>query len=248
MQGESKVKSLTKAMRVLECFSVNKPELGVTEIAQMTGLPKSTVHNILSTFTDMGYVCLNEANGRYFLGLRLLHFGYIVNTHLGLRSAFLPYLQKIVSQTGETTYLGIPHGSDVLYIESTSANGPGAMRNILGERAPMYCTGLGKAMLAWLPDSEARFGPLNVRFTERTITDRGQLAAELERVRARGYSIDNMEHEHGVKCVAVPIFSHAHELIAAVSVSAPSLRMGNETIERYAELMKEILQPLQNTL
>lgn len=244
--NESKVKSLVKAVKVLECFSVEHAELGVTEIAQMTGYHKSTVHNILSTFCDMGYTKFNNDNSKYYLGLKLLHFSYIINTHLGLRNMFIPYMQQIADMVDETIYLGIPVDSEVLYIES-SAPHKGAARNILGERAPMYCTGLGKVMLAFLPDAMSRVTEMH-RFTDYTITDRDTLFSQLQEIRQRGWALDNMEHEFGVKCVAVPILDHADNIVAALSVSAPSLRMTEERINEILQIMHSVLKPIQNLL
>lgn len=243
-----KVKSLVKAMNLLECFTFEKPELGVSEIANMLNLPKSTVHNIASTFKVMGYVDINPENSKYFLGTKLLHFSYIINSHLGMQKLFLPSLQKISDMVGETVYLGIPHGKEVLYIESLAPMGVSLVRNILGERASMYCTGLGKAMLAFLPNKLELIENFKYKkFTENTITDKEVLLDHLKVVQQRGYSIDNMEHEFGIKCVAVPIFGHDGQVIAAVSVSAPSLRMDNDNMIKYAKIIRDELEPLQHT-
>jgi len=244
--NDFKVKSLAKAMNILECFTSEHPELGVTDIAKMTGLHKSSVHNMISTFCDMGYVSFNPDNSRYYLGLRLLHFGYIINTHLGIRNIFLPYMQKIANTVLENAYLGIPDGSNVLYIEAMAPHGAPA-RNILGERAPLYCTGLGKAMLAHLPDYDNRIPEMKA-FTDNTISSRETLLADLEQTRLRGYAVDNMEHEYGVKCVALPIFGHTGEVIAAISVSAPSLRMSAEAVESIVHSMTALLAPIQRVL
>ena len=241
--SDFKVKSLAKAMKILECFTSERPELGITEIAHMTGLHKSSIHNMISTFCDMGYVSFNPDNSRYYLGLRLLHFGYIINTHLGIRNMFLPYLQKIANAVLESAYLGIPDGPNVLYIEAMAPHGTPA-RNILGERAPLYCTGLGKAMLAHLPDYDSRI-PKMEAFTDNTITDREILLADMAQIRLCGYAIDNMEHEYGVKCIAVPIFGHTGDVIAAISVSAPSLRMDADKVKSIPNIMNELLAPIQ---
>lgn len=250
MEAEYKVKSLAKAMRVLECFSTQRPELGITEIASMLGLHKSTVHNIVTTLVSMGYLTQNMDTERYYLGLRLLHFGYIINNHMGIREFFLPYMKEITRTVGETVYLGIPHERDVLYIECVHAHANVGVRNILGERASMHCTGLGKAMLAFLPESNRKnyvSFPMR-RFTENTITDPDALLHDLEHTRARGYSIDNMEHEHGIICIGVPVFGVRDNVVAALSISAPSLRLDSEIIERNAAAIQEILAPAQHQL
>lgn len=246
----SKVKSLAKALHVLDCFSNDKPELGVTEIAKMLDLQKSTVHNIVSTYKDLGYLQQNPETGKYQLGVKLLQFSYIINNHMGLRKFFLPYLQEIANKVNETVYLGIPHGGDVLYIENQAPFNSVSTRNILGEHAPMYCTGLGKVMLAFLSDAEreeALDRPLTP-FTENTITTREALFAELEEIRRRGYAVDNMEHEYGVVCLALPVFGAGGRIVAAVSASAPSLRLTPDVIKQNAVTMREILAPAQHML
>lgn len=247
-QEAMKVKSLAKAMRVLECFSMEKPELGITEIAVLLGVNKSTVHNIVSTFESMGYLAQNRETGKYYLGLNLLHFSYIINNHIGFRKFFLPYMKEIARQSNETVYLGIPHEKEVLYIECLLPHAAPGARNILGERAQMHCTGLGKAMLAFQPEAKRLAytkTPLT-RYTENTITDPDALHADLACTRARGYSIDNMEHEYGIICIGVPVLGNDGTVVAAISISAPSLRLDEDVIARNAGIMREILAPVQN--
>jgi len=250
MKEEYKVKSLAKAMKVLECFSNDQPELGITEIAEMVKLQKSTVHNIVSTFRELGYLSCNKDNSKYYLGVKLLQFSYIINNHLGFRNFFLPYMRQIADELKEVVYLGIPNEGDVLYIETQFPHGSVAVRNILGERAPMYCTGLGKAMLAYLPVSEQeKYASRKLKkFTENTITTKEALLRDLEQVRLRGYSIDNMEHEYGITCIGVPVFGHDKQVVAALSISAPSLRFDDATVAKNAKRMKEILEPAQYIL
>ncbi len=244
MEKEYPVKSLAKAIQVLECFTLQEPELGVTEISQRLGMLKTTVYNILSTFAMLGYVVQNPKTEKYYLGTKILHLGYIVNNHMGLREMFLPYLERIAKACGEVCYFGIPQDGQVLYIESVYPPGQARLRNILGERASMHCTGLGKAMLAYMerPDMELP------RYTPQTICDPTALDAELAAVRERGYAVDNMEHEIGIKCVACPIFGADGRVVAAVSVSGPSMRFDDDTVSRHAQTLMQILSPIQKCL
>ena len=246
----AKVSSLVKAIKVLECFSMKNPELGVTEIAKQLGLQKSTVHNILSTFETMGYLIQNPTTGKYSLGVRLLQFSYIINNQMGYQKFFLPYMEIIAEKVHETVFLAIPHGNEVLYLESKQPHNTMGDRKILGEHAPMYCTGLGKALLAFMsPEEQLKHIPDTfVQFTENTLTSKEDLLEDLRRIRERGYSIDNMEHEYGVVCVALPIFGHDGFPVAAISISGPSLRLQKEAIVQAAANMKEILSPTQYVL
>ena len=249
MEEEYKVKSLSKAMSVLECFLCNKAELGITEISQKLHVQKATIYNIVDTFLNLGYLVQNRETKKYSLSVKLLRYAYIINDHLGFRNFFLPYMDQIVNETNENVYLGIPHGSDVLYIEFRSPEGR-SKRSILGERAPMYCTGLGKALMAFLPEDEIKeyaSQPL-VKFTETTITSKQKLLRELAGIREQGYAIDNMEHEHGVICIGMPVFGSDGRVIAALSSAAPSLRFDQKTIAENVLIMRRVLAPAQNVL
>lgn len=250
MEQECTVKSLARALKVLECFSIQQPELGVTEIAKKLGMQKSTICNILSTFQQCGYVVQNAQTNKYHLGTKILHLSYIVNHHLGLRDIFLPYLHQIAAETHEVCYFAILNNSEALYIEAAYPSSTQQTRNILGERAPLYCTGLGKAMLAFMPPEEAEqviCGELK-SYTNFTLCDPQLLRNELEEIRQMGYAVDNMEHEFGVRCVAVPVFGASGDVTAAVSVSGPSPRFDRTTIVRHAEVISRIIQPLQRCL
>ena len=245
MEADIKVKSLVKAIQVLECFTTEKPTLGISEMAAMLGYNKATVYNIVSTFAALGYLEQNPDTQKYSLGLKFLHFSYIITSHIRLSTAMEPYLQKIADATQETVYFGIHHENRVLYLE-TRTPGEQFQRPILGEKAPMYCTGLGKCLLAfgkdsYLDDISEPFPP----YTVNTITRKEKLLEELEEIRKRGYSTDNMEHEFGISCVAVPLFGLSGEIIGAVSVSGPSLRFTAQTIPVIYATMSGILEEVQ---
>ncbi len=249
MDEKYAVKSLIKAIRVLECFSVQTPELGVSEIAKMLQLQKSSVFNILSTFESCGYVKQNPQSGKYRLGLKVLHLGYIVNHHMGLRDIFLPYMTEIAAKTQEACYFAIPDNYEVLYIEAVYPNGQ-QTRNLLGERAPLYCTGLGKAMLAHMPpaDQEHVLSLPMKAYTQFTICDPEALKEQLLEIREQGYSVDDMEHEFGIRCISVPIFGADGQVKAAVSVSGPSVRFNHAKLHTYAQILKQTMEPLQHCL
>lgn len=243
--SDIKVKSLVKAIRVLECYTSEKPHLGVSEISEMTGYNKATVYNIASTLAALGYLNQDPETQKYSLGLKFLHFSYIINSNITLSTAMEPYLQRIADITQETVFLGMPYEDKVLYLDTKTPTGQ-FQRTILGEKAPMYCTGLGKCFLAYMPQSKIPQLPDTFpAFTVNTITTKECLMKELEKVREKGYAVDNMEHEFGVSCVAVPLFGQTHEILAAVSVSGPSLRFDTGKIEMIHFSMKQILEEVQ---
>lgn len=250
MSSEIKVTSLKKAINVLNCFT-KKQKLGVTEISEQLGLYKSNVHNILTTFVAMGYLEQDEEAGKYKLGIGIFNLSRALGDSFSITKIAAPYMQEIANQTKERVYLGIPHLDEVIYLEAMYPTGEmSLMRSLLGERAKMYCTGIGKAMMAYLPEGkieEYSHKPLE-SYTEHTITEPDKLKQELAQIRRQGYAMDRMEHEFGIKCVAVPIFNHSRELAGAMSVSGPSLRFTEERIEELLPLLKENVQKIEGKI
>lgn len=242
--GEIKVKSLQKALTILNCF-VKKSRLGVTEISEMLDLNKSNVHNILSTFQAMDYLEQDEETGKYQLGVGIYELCQSVGDNFNIRKVMMPFMQEIADAANEVVYLAVPREDEMVYLEAMHPmESYNLMRAVLGEHAKMYCTGIGKAVLAYLPDDviENYISRELVSYTEHTITDKEILRRELKEIRQRGYSIDNMEHEFGVKCVGMPIFNRRGELVAAISVSGPSLRFSGERIEYIVKIMRDSLE------
>ncbi len=239
-----KVNSLKKAIDVLNCFTC-KPKLGVTEISMKLGLNKSNVHNILTTFEAMEYLERDTETGKYQLGLGIFTLSRALGDSFSITKVAQPYMQEMANQTKERVYLGIPHEDEVVYLEACyPADKMSLMRSLLGERANMYCTGIGKAMLAFLPEEkieEYSSRPLKA-FTENTITDAEELKKELANIRRNGYAMDKMEHEFGITCIGAPIFDKEGNVCAAVSISGPSLRFTAERIPELYRLLKESIQ------
>lgn len=249
-EAEVKVKSLQKALEILNCFT-KKSSCGVTEISEQLDLNKSNVHNILTTFKAMGYLDQDDESGRYKLGLSVYSLCYSLGQNLSIGSVAAPYLQELADMAGERVYLAIPHEQEIIYVTSaypkTSID---LMRPIMGEHAQMHCTGLGKAMLAYLPEEKQRaYAARKLEaYTDYTITDGDALLKELREIRQRGYAIDNMEHEFGVKCVAVPVLGRNGQVVAGVSISGPSLRFYDERIQSLAKELQNKIRELQNIL
>jgi DNA-binding IclR family transcriptional regulator len=237
MHHEPKVKSLAKALSILECFTLQKPELGLTEISNQLGLYKSNVHNIVSTFEQKGYIERNEQNNKYHLGFKILELSYIINSNLGIHKVVTPFMQTLSDEVKETVYFAVPKDGKIIYLDGAYPASSYVVRAMEGESAEMYCTSLGKVILAFLPPPEAAraLGRQSMKsYTTNTITDIAALALELDRIRQQGYSIDRMEHEHGICCVGVPVFDHNGKLVGAMSISGPSPRFGDGIIKDYA--------------
>ena len=249
-EHEVKVKSLQKALEILNCF-INKSRLGVTEISEMLDLNKSNVHNILSTFKSMNYLEKDEESGKYSLGIGVFELCQSAGDRFSIRNIVMPFMLEIADTTGEMVFLAVPLEDDVIYLEAIfPVESFNLMRVILGERERKICTGIGKEMMAYLPDGirEEYITRDLPAYTEYTITDKDKLREELQKTKLRGYAVDNMEHEFGVKCVAMPIFNRRGNIEAAISVSGPSLRFSTERIEEIAAVMNTYAKKIQESL
>lgn len=238
----AKVKSLAKSLTILSCFTTQEPVLGVTELAERMGLAKSNVHNILATFACMGYL-QRLPDGRYTLGLKMLEYAFTINQHLGYPNAVYDILVDTAGKTDEIVYFGLPYGTDVLYLyvaHPVKRLGVLPYRDILGETAPFYCTGIGKAILAHLPEEEweDRIPQQLRRYQPNTPHSREAILDELRITRRRGYAIDNCERDPNVRCVGVPVYNSFGKLVAGISTSGPAMTMSDGKLVECAGILQ----------
>lgn len=246
---EPKVKSLLKAMNLLDTFTQPPYEYGVSDLARKFNYPKSTVHNIFSTFTMYGLLKYDEATQKYRLGNKAAELGNSFRKSNSMLSIMRPFLTQISEFSKETVFLATVSNNEVLYIDASySPYSTGG--EVIGIRAPLYCTGIGKALLSCMDEDTINHilsKPMK-QFTPDTKTTPKELWDEINFIRKNGYSIDNMEHEFGVKCVAVPLLNENGELKGAISISGPSLRFPAATIKEYAKYLKEIASEVKHIL
>lgn len=232
-------------MALLRTFGPPHPELGITELAQRLHLHKSTVHRILATLQRDGFVAQDPASGKYRLGLRLFELGSLVVNTMEIRRVARPYLEEIHAMCGETVHLAILDEGDVVYIDKIESTRRVRMYSEVGRRAPAHSTGLGKVLLAWLPD-QALNAVLERKglaaFTGRTITSAKEPREHLAQIRKQGYAVDSGEHEDLVRCAAAPIYDHRSHVIAAVSIAAVGVET---TSHRFADFIKLISEKAQ---
>lgn len=251
MTRENMVKSVSRALDIITMLSLKKGGLGVTEIANNIDINKSSVYRILSTLVQYGYVEQDEETGRYKLGYKFLEISSKLLESIDLRGEARPFLQELESETNEVIHLVVYDQGEVVYIEKLEGNETLRMHSKVGKRAPMHCTSVGKAILAQLPDNviegiiERKGMPVH---TIHTITDKEVLMKELEQVRVRGYALDLEENEIGITCIAVPIFDHTGNVVSAVSISGPTLRMTEERLEQLHKRMITIGKQISERL
>ena len=234
-----KVKSLYKALILLDYFAGDKTEWGITELSKESGVLKTTVYNILSTYEAYGILEHDLKTNKYKLGYKILELSNQLYRNNDIRLMIRPIMEELEKETGENIYLAKLYQNEVIYLEALFSMGGISGRNIVGIKAPAYCTGIGKAQLAFQPEEviDDIIAEGLTPYTDTTITNGEELKKELELIRKRGYAVDNMEHEYGVRCVAAPIYDYEGNVIAACSISGPSLRFTKEKEEKYAQLL-----------
>ena len=239
------VGAVERAIDVLEAF-VDAPELGTNEIARRTGLNASTVSRLLATLAAAGLVDHSEETGRYRLGSRLMVYGNLVHSRLDIRQALRPLLAQLAVRTGETTTLSAPSSPDAVTIDFVQA--PGSVVSVaeLGRPSVAHATAAGKVGLAF-GEAELPSGRL-IRFTERTITDRKRLAAELDSVRRDGFATAEREREPDLNAIAAPVFGLGGVLAAILGVQGPASRFHSRAMDTAVAELRSISLAMSHAL
>ena len=226
------VDAAAKALELLSVFSFREPRLSLADLAKRTGIPRATAFRLLSTLEQSGF--LAKEHGAYQLGIKCFVLGNIVAGGLDLRETAHPHLVALRDATRETTQIAILDHWQVVYLERMLSPLPvGFMRSRAGAILPAYCTGLGKMLLAFMPEDDVAAWAATQRFpaiTPHTITSGKRLLKELRVIRERGYGLDDEEREKGVCCIAAPVLNHTGEVVASISVAGPKQRMPKELV------------------
>lgn len=232
------VQSVVRAAEILECFDDKLAELGISDIALKLHLSKSTIYGLVNTLVAHGYLEQNQDTKRYRLGIKLFELGNLVLKRMDLRNEAKPYCEQLVQKHNATVHLAARYEDEVVYVDKVDAPGTVIIYSQTGKRAPLYCTGVGKAVLAFLDDDTIRRYMDRIEFrkyTESTITRPNELFYELQGIRTLGYAVDNEEIENGLRCIAAPIINHKNLPVGAISVSTSVARMPLDRIEVVAK-------------
>ena len=243
------VKSVSKAIHILSCFTPAQPELSLVEISSKLKLPKSTALNLLRTLETYGYVIRTYPSMNYRLGYTIMQLNYCTQMSMPIVRIALPFLEDLQVKTGKTIYLTTHINGKILYLEVAHEHRRMFAYSISGKTLPMHCTGCGKSMLAYMPEQQLNeiidtYGL--PAFTPYTITSKDALYQELDQIRRCGYSIDHEEETLGVKCIAVPIRNAQGYPTAAVSISGTAISMPDEQLLQYADLLISTCHALSN--
>src|ERR1700685_4165380 len=248
--GVYKLQALDRAFAVLDLLSSSSAPMGLAEIAAALELHKSTAHRFLMVL-ERHRIVERTPVGKFRLGLRLCDFGSRAIEQFDLRERAQLHLKTLVAEVEETAHLCVMEKTHMVYIDKQEPERSIRMISRVGASSPIYCTAVGKAILATMPRArvEEMLPQLDTRrFTRRTITSREALLEELERTKRRGYAVDDEEREEGVRCAGVAILNARGEAIAALSVSGPSFRMTMQKIPRIVCELMTCAQGIQQDL
>lgn len=240
-----------KLFQVIEALADNGP-MGIMDLSSSLGFHKSTTHRLVTSLQFMGYIRQEEESLKYMLSFKFLEIGSKILDQTNVASLIHPSLRKLSEQTGETVHLVRREGTEAVYIDKAESK-VGSIRMVsrVGNRVPLYCSGVGKALLAELDDEEVRavWDASEVkRLTAYTITSFEELMERVEMVRKNGYAIDNEENEEGVRCIAVCLKDYHKEPVYALSISAPVSRMSDERLQELKEAVLDFKDSTAKTL
>ena len=235
------ITALQRGLRLLQLFSESSRGLTAKQVAALSRLPVSTVHRFLVNLERAGFLNCG-GDGVYHLGIACFAIGQRALDQFDVRRLSLPYLQELNRRTRETIHLTVRHGLTAVYVEKLDSSEPLRIHSRIGAAVPLYCTAVGKVMLAYAPqddrDNVLRHLELK-RLTPNTVGSLQELEAELYRVRKNGYASDLEEHELHIRCIAAPIWDHTGGVHASLSITAPAVRMPASRLRQLAPLIQE---------
>lgn len=240
LQGDGTV---GKALDVLDMVASQGRPVRFSELLEKSPYPKATLYRFLQTLTHQGMLQVDPETGAYTPGMRLVRLAHAAWAQSSLAPIARPWIDSLAAATGETVHLAQLDGGQVLYVDKRNATRPVDMFAQAGKVGPAYCTGVGKAMLAFLPEAERENAIARQSFyrhTAHTLGSPEALRAELAEIRIQGHAFDREEHEPGIICCAVPILSRAGRVLGAVSVTSTTARSSLSSLEGEADHIKDI--------
>ncbi|MEK5272142.1 IclR family transcriptional regulator [Aeribacillus sp. FSL K6-8394] len=252
-QNKKRISSVENALKILKSFSMDEPELGVSEIAEKLNIGKSTAHRLLTSLASEGFVYKDINTNHYSLGASILTLTSIVSSQLKILNEATPVLNVLTEETGENSHISILEGTEIIYLQKIECTYPSKKEYThIGRRNPVYCTSPGQAILAF-EDEEViekicsqpfkKYGP-------NTITSPEQLKEKLLKIKKEGYAVCNQEFQKGIIGIGAPIFNEHNKVVAAVNITGSTKRINSINIkqlikkvvnagERISELIKQ---------
>ncbi|WP_148861393.1 IclR family transcriptional regulator [Marinobacter fonticola] len=243
--------SIDKAIQVLEAVCDSAEPVRFTDLVTRLKLPKSTAHRLLTTLLEQGLVRYDRIEQRYSPGYRLLTLAQRTWAGMDIPRAAKDYMQRLLQQAGETVHLAVVDGNEIIYVDKLESPKTVRLYSAVGKRGPMYCTGVGKAILAYLSQErqdEVIAQTTFQRHTAHTLSDARALRQALADIRVRGCALDMEEHEEGIRCVAAPIFNFRGDVVASISVTSVASRMTNTRLQDLQPVVLDIARSISREL
>lgn len=248
----SNVQSIERAFKLLDTLSEYPDGIQITRLSEKVGLSKSTVHRLLATLINMNYVLKDPESEKYKLSYRIIYLSRNLINNMDIIPIAKPFLEALSEDVNETIHLCIEDMGEVMYVDKIESSQTIRMFSRVGSRAPMYCTGVGKVLLSGMNSEEYQriiektdF----IRRTPNTITSKSQLNEVIDLIRQRGYGLDDIENEEGIRCIAAPIIDSQGKIIASFSISGPTTRMTMDRVNtELATKVKETSMQISRQL
>lgn len=245
------VKSAKRSLDILQLLTTREAALTFSQIGEELGLPRSSLHGLLATLVDSGWIAYDAGTRRYWLGIRTLEAGNAYLRAQDLPNRALPLMEGIRDALDETVQLSVLDGRFNVYVAKVDGRQPLALASAVGRRLPAHATGVGKVLLAGLPPAaldRLLDGVDLERYTAHTLVDQAALSRRLDRIRRDGYGTDDEEYTAGLRCVAVPVCDHHGEVVAAMSVSVPAFRFDRRRSAQALALLRDAAGRLSGAL
>lgn len=236
------VPAVTRALDILELF-LDRPTLSAPEITERLQLPRTTVHELVTTLAERAYLIpVPGQPTRYRLGMRLFQLGSVFADRLDLAHEAREAAQRVAAECDETVHVAVLDGTDVVYIAKADSTHPVRMVSAVGRRLPAHCTGVGKMLLSGLStDALDTAYPLDRELpamTDHSVASPVRLRAHLDEIRREGLSYDECESNEAVFCVAAPVYDHTDDMVAGMSISVPSIRWDDGRRQDWSTLVR----------
>ena len=250
-KNSSTAKTVEKALLVIDSFLSSPRELGISEIARNVAINKSTVQRIVNTLCKFGYLQRAPHNSAYRLGFKFLQASNLILERTDLRPVARPFLEQLRDRTGETVHLMVLDSDIGVYLDAVESRQSTRVVSAVGSHDELHTSAVGKALLAFLPHAQVEDFLRRKKLKSKTphsITDPVLFKNHLKLIRDRGYAVDDEEGELGTRCVGAPIFDHAQQVIASISVAAPAQRLDQGEVPRIAKFVMETAHSISQGL
>jgi DNA-binding IclR family transcriptional regulator len=243
--------SVEKALDILSCFNANRPAMSAQELSKELGLPLSSTYRYLEILTQRNFLAKSGTQKKYTLGVMLFRLGNLAASMVRLNEVALPYMEKLCQECGETVLLTVVSGSEAVCLERIEVQRLVKLSMERGVGLPLHVGASSKNLLAFMDDrfiEDYLAGAELVRLTEKTLTDKDLIRAEIETIRRQGYSFSDGEADLDARGVGAPIFDHVGRLVAGLSFAGPADRIPMQSIPTLGEMVKRVALEISEAL